>query len=356
MYEVLVEGTRGDLVELIHRGHVAVVDATGKLLYSAGDPDKLTSMRSAAKPIQAIPIVESGAADHFGLNSEDLAIICSSHNSEPVHIDAVTRLLTKLELSEAALQCGTHPPFDRRSADEILRTGRELSPAYSNCSGKHTGMLALAAFLGHPLEGYYLPGHEVQRIILDTMSRVTEVPASDIRIGVDGCGVPVFGLPLRAMALAFARLADPEAMPEGKREAARRLRDAMLEHPYLVAGRNRICTALMQKATGKVVAKSGADGIYCVGVLPGVLSGEAPEIQPAGSPEVSRHRGIGIAVKIDDGSDRARHPAVMETLRQLGILTPEELEALAWYHRTPIKNFRGETVGELRPVFELHKH
>lgn len=345
MCEVLVEGTRGDLVELIHRGHVAVVDATGGLLYSAGDPDKLTSMRSAAKPIQAIPIIESGAADRFGLDSGDLAIICSSHNSEPVHIEAVTRLLAKLGLSEEALQCGTHPPFDRRSADEIIRGGRELSPAYSNCSGKHTGMMALAAFLGHPLEGYFLPGHEVQQIILDTISQVTEVPRSEIRIGVDGCGVPVFGLPLRAMALAFARLADPDRMPESKQEPARQLRDAMLKHPYLVAGRNRICTALMQKAPGKVVAKSGADGIYCVGVLPGVVSGVSDHLP-----------GIGIAVKIDDGSDRARHPVVMETLRQLGALTGEELDALGWYHRTPIKNFRGETVGELRPAFRLRKH
>jgi hypothetical protein len=207
------------------------------------------------------------------------------------------------------------------------------------------------------------------------------------------------------MALAFARLADPEAMPEGKpeakpegkreatpgskreampgskreampggrREATRRLRDAMLEHPYLVAGRNRICTALMQKAPGKVVAKSGADGIYCVGVLPGVVSEDLPAGRPAGWPAdlptdlaedrpaaalgVSGHPpGIGIAVKIDDGSDRARHPVVMETLRQLGVLTSAELEALAWYHRTPIKNFRRETVGELRPAFRLRKH
>jgi L-asparaginase II len=342
MATVLVEQTRGPLVENFYRGDVAVVDATGRLLYATGDADKVTFWRSSAKPIQAMPVVLSGAAERFGFGSQHLAIFSASHNGEEIHTRTVMEALSKAGLTTDWLQCGTHPPFDRETAEAIEAAGQQPKSVHNNCSGKHSGMLSMAKHMGLPLENYMEPDSELQQLILANVADVTGVPADDIAIGVDGCGVPVFGLPVRNMAYAFARLADPSYMPKGKEEAGRRFRDAMIEHPYLVAGRKRICTELMALPGGRFVAKSGAEGVYCVGVLPSAV--------PAA---LGATGGIGIAVKIEDGHERARHIAVVEAMRQLGLLTEGDLASLKRYSGMTITNVAGRVVGEMRPAFEL---
>ncbi|HYF91681.1 MAG TPA: asparaginase [Symbiobacteriaceae bacterium] len=347
MPAIVVEQTRGPLVENIVRGDVAVVDATGRLLFQVGDAGKVTFWRSSAKPIQAMPVVLTGAAEALGLESKHLAIFAASHNGEEVHTRTVLDALQKAGLTTEWLQCGSHAPFDRGAAAALEAAGQEPGYIHNNCSGKHAGMLAMARHLGLPLDNYMDPGSDLQKLILANVADVTGVSAGDITLGVDGCGVPVFGLPIRNMAYAFARLADPSFMPAGKDEAGRRFRDAMLEHPYLVAGRKRICTELITLPGGRFVAKSGAEGVYCVGILPHALS---DELKAAGA-----KGGVGIAVKIEDGNNNARHQVTVEAMRQLGLLTEADLTALARYGVFPVKNYAGRLVGEIRAAFSLQE-
>lgn len=347
MSTIVVEQTRGPLVENLYRGDGAVVDASGKLLFRVGDAQKVTYWRSSAKPIQAMPLVLSGAAQAFGFGPQHLAQFCASHNGEPIHTETVLDAMQRAGLSPELLQCGPHAPFDRESAAALTAAGLEPGRLHNNCSGKHTGMLALAKHLGLPLDNYLDPASEVQQTILATVAQVVGLAPSEIAIGIDGCGVPVFGLPVTNMAYAFARLADPDQMPPGHEEAGRLFRDAMREHPHLVAGRRRICTELMALPTAKLVAKSGAEGVYCVGVLPEAVQA-SPVLRAAGVTG-----GIGIAVKAEDGHKDVRHLMVVEILRQLELLTADDLAALSRYTSIPIKNWAGRQVGEMRPRFTL---
>lgn len=349
MSAVLVEQTRGPLVENRYRGTVAVVDATGRLLFQVGDPATVTYWRSSAKPIQAMPVVLTGAGAAFGFTAEDLAIFAASHNGEDVHLQAVLGAMERAGLTTALLQCGAHEPFDRAAADALKEAGQEPEYLHNNCSGKHTGMLAMAKHLGLPFDTYMDPASDLQQLILANVAEVTGVPAGDILLGTDGCGVPVFGLPVSNMAYSFARLADPAHMPTGKEEAGRRFRDAMLQHPYLVAGRKRICTELMTLPGGRFVAKSGAEGVYCVGVLPEAAAA-SPVLQGAGAVG-----GVGIAVKIEDGNHHARHQVTVEIMRQLSLLTESDEKALSRYGAVPVTNVAGAVVGEIRPAFQLNR-
>lgn len=357
MSAVLLEMTRGPLVENRFRGSIAVVDGTGRLLLSAGDPEMVTYWRSAAKPIQAMALVQTGAADRFGFRPEHLALFAASHNGEPVHTAGVAEALQLAGVGPEALQCGIHAPFDRETAEKTP----EPTAVHNNCSGKHTGMLALARHLGLALTHYLDPASPLQQRILATVAEAVGMEPGEIAIGVDGCGVPVFGLPISRMALAYARLADPAAMqagtvgPQGAgadlaeagglAEAARRFRDAMRAHPYLVAGRKRICTALMQNLP--VVAKSGADGVYSVGILPEAVE-RLPLLQALGA-----KGGVGLAVKMESGAGRERDLVVVEVLEQLGLLGEAEREALSWWRPGPIKNHARREVGQIRLTVEL---
>ncbi|MDF2627484.1 MAG: asparaginase [Symbiobacteriaceae bacterium] len=345
MTAIVAEQTRGPLVENIFRGDVAVVDATGRVLCRVGDAGKVTFWRSSAKPIQAMPLVLSGAADAFGFGLQHLAIFSASHNGEVVHTETVLDALAKAGLATELLQCGAHAPFDRETTEALAAAGQEPGSIHNNCSGKHTGMLALAKHLGLPLENYLDPESELQRLIRANVADVTGLSFEEIAIGVDGCGVPVFGLPLRNMAYAFARLADPEAMPEGKAEAGRRFRDALLAHPYLVAGRKRICTEIMGLPGGRFVAKSGAEGVYCVGVLPHAV--------PKALRDAGAVGGLGIAVKIEDGNNNVRQQVTVEVMRQLELLTADDVAALGRYGTFLVKNHAGRVVGEVRTAFTV---
>ncbi len=279
------------MVESVHRVSVAVVDAGGRLIARAGDPELTTFWRSAAKPFQAMPVVADGAADRFGFTMRELALACSSHSSEPAHLEVAEGMLKKVGLAERALACGTHPPLSPLVAEQVLRQGILMTPRWSNCSGKHIGMLALALTCGWPIEGYERAEHPLQRRVLAEVSRWTDYPAERMRFGVDGCTVVCFGLPLRAMALAYARFG------VSREPAAVRLREAMGVFPELIAGQGRLETDLGVATQGAVIAKVGADGIYCA-TIPSA--------------------GLGIALKVEDGDMRSSAPALLAVVRALG--------------------------------------
>lgn len=347
MSTIVVEHTRGPLVESLFRGDAALVDGTGRLLMQVGSAAKKTYWRSSAKPIQAMPIILSGAADAFGFEPNHLALFCASHNGDEIHTATALEVLQKAGLGPEYLQCGAHLPYDKEAADRLLAAGLQPGAIHNNCSGKHSGMLSLAAHLGLPLENYLEPDSSLQQLILANVADVVGLQPDQISIGVDGCGVPVFGLPLLNMAYSFARLANPEQMPSGKSEAARRLRDAMMQHPHNVAGRNRICTEIMSLPGRRWVAKSGAEGVYCIGLLPETVQ-SSPQLREAGA-----EGGVGIAIKAETGSADVRHMMLFEILSQLGLLTEADRQVLSKYGPQPIKNHAGRLVGERRPAFIL---
>jgi len=336
----LVEVWRGAIVESRHRGHLIAVDGKGNTIAALGSPETVTYLRSSSKPFQAIPVIVSGAADRFGFSEQEIAIACGSHSGEPIHVDTVRSMLDKIGLDESALKCGAHEPFSAEVAGELARTGQPPSVLQNNCSGKHTAMLALALHVGAPTESYDDWSNPVQQAIAGTIAEFSDVPVDQIAIGIDGCGVPVFGISVHAMALMYARLTwPPDSLDTATRNACARIVKAMIDYPEMVGGaKNRLDTELIKAGAGRLVSKIGAEGVYTVSVLP---STEWPN-------------GLGLALKIEDGDDhRARPPAVIEALRQLNVLSEDDLVALAAYAPTVIKNRRGDRVGEARAAFTL---
>jgi L-asparaginase II len=340
MPALLVEVWRGPIVESRHLGHLTAVDGSGGTIAALGSPETVTYVRSSGKPFQAIPVLSSGAADRFGFTEQEIAIACGSHSGEPMHVRTVRSMLQKIGLDESALKCGVHEPFSAEVARELARNQQPPNVLQNNCSGKHAAMLALARHVGAPTGSYDESTNPVQQAIAKTVAEFSDVPVDEIAIGVDGCGVPVFGIPVRAMALMYARLVSPLEKFDGQtREACARIVKAMVAFPEMVGGsKNRLDTELIKAAEGRMISKIGAEGVYTVGVLP---CEEWPE-------------GLGLALKIEDGDDhRARPPAVIEALRQLNVLSENELFALAPYAPTVITNRRGERVGEARAAFTL---
>ena len=336
----LVEVWRGPIVESRHRGHLTAVDGGGETVAALGLPETVTYIRSSGKPFQAMPLIVSGAADRFGFTEQEIAIACGSHSGEPIHVETVRSMLKKIGLDESALKCGVHEPFSAEVARELTRNQESPNVLQNNCSGKHAGMLALALHLGAPMESYDDSSNPVQQAIAKTIAEFSDTQLDQIALGVDGCGVPVFGVSVRAMALMYARLVAPsEGFAVGTRNACKRIVKAMVDFPEMVGGtKNRLDTELIKAGRGRLISKIGAEGVYTVGVLP---CAEWPN-------------GLGLALKIEDGDDhRARPPAVIEALRQLNVLAANELVALASYSPTVIRNRRGERVGEARAAFTL---
>jgi L-asparaginase II len=327
---MFIESHRGSVLESRHRVHVAVVDANGQLVAQAGDPAYTTFWRSAAKPFQALPLVEDGVVERFGLTRQDLALACASHSSEPGQVALVREFLQRIGCSERDLMCGPHKPLSDAVARDYETRGLRLTAVYSNCSGKHTGMLALAKHHGWPTEFYARIEHPVQQRCLAAVSRWTDMPVKQIGIAVDGCGVACFALPLRNMALAYARLRISDfglRIEQGEDKSAIRnpqsaIIEAMLHHPDLVAGEGRPCTEVMRAHPGRVVAKVGAEGVYSALLI---------------------REGLGITLKVEDGHSVASALAIAAVLAELG-LKPQPAALL----KKPITNSRGETVGEMR--------
>lgn len=320
-----IEVGRGGLVESRHRVLGALVDSQGRLLWSSGSAEQPVFLRSAAKPFQALTVVLTGAADRWGLEDWELAILCASHPGGPEHLAAVLSVLEKIREGEEALRCGPHWPSDERTSLALHARGEQPRPLHNNCSGKHAGMLAAAKHLGAPLETYLEPEHPVQRWNRRVLATLCSVEEEAILLGVDGCGVPTFALPLRAAALGYARLAHPQGLPPDWEAACRRIVRAMTTFPHLV--QPGFACQWMQVSGGRWVVKGGAEGYLGAGGV---------------------GQGIGLAVKNEDGSHRGLPTLVLQVLESLGLLRAEELQALEAHRHPPVLNTRGERVGEIR--------
>jgi L-asparaginase II len=336
--ELLAEVTRGGAVESTHIGTVVVSDVSGTPVAWSGDPTTFAYFRSSAKPFQAVPLIESGAADRFGFTPAELALCCSSHSAEASHQQQVTLMLGKLGLDTNALQCGAPLPMDEHEASLVVGGHKPKSPLQCDCSGKHTGMLASSLQLGYPTENYLEPGHPLQQTIRGIVAKVCRVCPDELRLATDGCSLPTFGTSIRSMAAAFAALAAPEAAPVGQGHehaaALNRLRGAMTTHPENVGGSHgRIDTDLMKHSGGRLVAKSGAEGLLCVGV---------PE------------RGLGIAIRVSDGSFRSHAVIIARVLEQLDLIEQSVIDAVMCGWDPRLFNHNRRHVGDIRAAFTLN--
>lgn len=327
MSEPLVHVIRGGQIESIHRGDWVIVNTEGKILAHKGDPMKRTFWRSSAKPFQAIPTLAAGAAERFNLTTSEISILCSSHNGEPGHVETVRGILRKMGFDDAALDCGASMPMSLDAALETARRGESFSALQNPCSGKHSGMLALSLLKQWSTEGYISKDHPVQTTMLKSISESVSLPEEKIGLAIDGCGVPVFELPIFNMALAYARLSKPEDHYTGDElKAAKSIGSAMTSAPFYVAGTGRIDTAIMEVTKGRILAKLGAESVYCVSIM---------------------SQGIGIALKIEDGAYRAIDPVIIDLLLRMNAIDDKERAALASFERPLLKNHRKEVIGHL---------
>ena len=322
-----VEVTRGGMVESRHRGAAVVMDAKGNAVHAWGEIERIVYPRSAIKPLQALAVVETGAAEAFAVTDAELALASASHCGQPQHMDVVLAWLERIGLGADDLECGAHEPLDPETAKARVRAGESPGPADNNCSGKHAGMLTTAKHLGEETAGYTRPGHPVQQRLRAILTDIGGADLSQAPEGTDGCGIPVFGMPLSAMARAMARMADTGGLEAGRAEAAGRIVAAMMSNPLLVSGRGRFDTIAMEAANGAFAVKTGAEGVHGA-ILPRL--------------------GLGVAVKIDDGARRAAQVAMAAILDYLGVLDGEAKVALAGFLETPVLNEKGERVGEIR--------
>ena len=342
-YQPVVELTRGKTIESIHHGAVAVADASGKLHAWWGDPQIVTYLRSSAKPFQALPLVESGAAAHYGLSPKQIAVICSSHSGTQEHVQTVASIQSMVGITEDDLLCGVHQPIHRETAQRLKEEHREPTPIFHNCSGKHTGMLAVARFIGESLSDYIDPHHPVQRLILQTFAEMCGLDPGEVVLGIDGCSVPTFAVPLQAAATAYARLVDSSGLSADRAEACRKVVAAMTSNPYMVAGPDRFDTRLMEVTDGRLLTKGGAEAYQGIGIPAGALGPDSAA--------------VGVAIKIGDGDRGQRACAIvaLAVLEELGALRGDEQEALAEFDPRALNNSRGLTVGQIRACFHLER-
>jgi len=324
---VLARVWRGAHVESQHRGAWVLAEPSGAVRASAGDSRQPVFARSSVKSLQALPLIESGAAARFGFSDAEIALALASHSGEPCHVEAVAALLGRLGLSEADLQCGPQPPADPTARLALEGAGLEPSRLHNNCSGKHAGFLALALHLGVDTARYLDPEAASQRRVREAVEAMALARPGEVTLAVDGCSAPTFRLPLERLATALARVANPADLPPERREACERMGRAVARHPELIAGsRKRLCTDLARATGGRIFPKVGGEAVYALGV---------------------RGASLGLAIKIDDGSARALAPLVVELLARLSLLAPGELEALSAWRSGPLRNWAGLEVGRL---------
>ena len=331
MSEIVLRYTRAGHVENIHRGDVAAVNCAGKIISSVGNANLPMFWRSAAKPFQALPFVRNGGLEKYNLSDEELAVLVSSHSGEDNHVALVRGILAKLGLDESVLDCGVLRPLHGKTYKKMLIAGEPITAVHNQCSGKHSQIIALAMMLGVPYEGYTKPEHEAQKLIFKHVAMASKVPEDKLEIGIDGCGVPVFYLPLYNMALAYARLSTPQRGDWGEYEvAATKIRDAMSKYPQVVSGTGRIDLAVPEITKGRIIAKIGSDAVYCLAV---------------------KDEDVGIAFKIEDGSFAAVTPMVIAVLKHLNLLTKDESAELDEKFPPILKNHRGEIIGTIETTF-----
>ncbi|MBI3676094.1 MAG: asparaginase [Proteobacteria bacterium] len=323
---VLVEVTRGERVESVHRGAIAIARADGRLAFALGDVETPVYSRSSLKPIQALPLVESGAADAFGLSDEEIALACASHSGEPMHTTRVAAWLSRIGCGENDLACGAHPARYEPVWEEMVKRGEKPTRIHNNCSGKHTGFLTVARHWDVSTQGYEHHDHPVQKAVEKTLLELSGLNGA-LPWGVDGCAAPNFALPLSGFARALAKIASPSGLSDVRAKACRRIVQAMMDHPELVSGTGRVCATFMQAANKRAAVKTGAEGFF---------AGIVPEM------------GLGIALKIDDGAGRGAETAMAAILAKLKLVDANG--PAGEILRAPVTNTRGKTVGERRPA------
>ncbi|RUU60360.1 asparaginase [Mesorhizobium sp. M2C.T.Ca.TU.002.02.1.1] len=329
---VVVEVTRGAVVESRHRGAISVLDADGKSVWEIGDTDRPVFPRSAVKAIQALPLVESGAADAYGFGNRELALACASHSGEPAHVELATAMLAKAGLDKTALECGAHWPSNHAAEIALARAGGVPNALHNNCSGKHSGFLCTCVHAGIAHAGYIKAGHALQEMVRDAMQSVTGAAHGVDNSGIDGCSIPTYAVPLKSFALGFARMATGRGFSPERARAAKRLLTACMAEPFLVSGTGKADVALMQAAPGRIFVKTGAEGVYCAAL---------PEL------------GLGIALKCDDGAGRAAEVMIAAVLAKL--LRGDEAVAakLSELAHPAVESRIGAKVGLLRPTAAL---
>ena len=324
---VLARVWRGDHVESQHRGAWVVTDTAGRVLTSVGEVDWPFFARSSIKSLQALPLIETGAAERWGYTPSELALTLSSHNGAEQHTRAALAILKRLDLDESALQCGVQTPDDPQARDALVRAGRKPRAIHNNCSGKHVGFLALARHLGEDEDRYLDPQSEVQRLVRRAVVDLTDLDESELTTAIDGCSAPTFRMPLSSLATAFARVSNPDGLEASRRDALRGMLSAVAAHPAMVAGDyKRLCTALLRASEGRLFPKIGAEAVYAVGL---------------------RGEDRALAVKIDDGGLRALHAVVLSLLERLGWLDAGALSELEPFRGRPLENRVGREVGHI---------
>ena len=323
---ILAEVLRGSLVESRHRGAIAVVDADGGTVLALGDVTTPIFPRSAVKALQALPLVESGAAEAYGFGDEELALACASHSGEPGHVAGVMHMLSKAGLDASALRCGAHWPMAQSAVAALARTG-EPSALHNNCSGKHAGFLCVACAKGIDHADYWRPQHPVQREVKAVLENLTGAVLGDDRCAIDGCSVPTWAIPLQNLACAFAKFGTGISLAPERARAAARLRAACAQKPWHVAGTGRFCTEIMQQFGARVFVKTGAEGVYC-GALP--------------------EQGFGITIKCDDGAGRAAQAIMAAIIARFLPLSDAERAALERFVHPTLRNWNGFEIGALR--------
>ncbi|MER9895459.1 asparaginase [Mesorhizobium sp. M0119] len=330
---VLVEVLRGAIVESAHRGAVAVFDADGKPVWEIGDTGQPVFPRSAVKAIQALPLVESGAADAYGFGDRELALACASHSGEPPHVELARAMLAKAGLDETALECGAHWPSSHGATLALARAGSAPNALHNNCSGKHSGFLCTCVHSGIAHRGYVKAGHASQEMVREAMQAVTGAAHDADHRGTDGCSIPTYAVPLRSFALGFARMATGAGFEPVRARAAERLLSACMAEPFFVAGTGRSDVAMMEAAPGRIFVKGGAEGVFCAAL---------PEL------------GLGIALKCDDGAGRAAEVMVAAVLAKLLHADHALAAKLIEQANPPIESRIGAKVGALRPTAALN--
>lgn len=333
--EPLAVVTRQHVVESVHYGLICIVNAYGEIIFHIGDPHSKIYFRSSAKPLQALALIQSGAAKAYGFSLKEIAVACASHTGQEMHQNIVLSMLKKTGLNEQNLHCGTARPYNKDERARLIIEGLKPNALHCGCSGKHAAMLALAKFRGYPLDDYESINNPVQREIMNLVAQFADVDADEITTGIDGCGSPVYLLTAYHTALSYAKLMQcAKDSKEVHHMACKIIFDAMTAYPEMVAGDKEFCTELIKAANGKVIGKIGSEAVYCLGL---------------------RQKQLGVCIKIADGADRALYPVVMQILKDLGVLSNEEFLSLSRWHTTGITNNLGQITGKLQPFFDLSR-
>ena len=327
MNPVLVEVYRNKVLESFHRGVVCVVDNDGKIIYSEGDVNQICYPRSAMKFLQVLPLIENGGIERFNFTLEEIAIMCGSHNSEAEHLRVVNSILRKIGLDKDRLFCGPQYPTSKKDADELIRKNEKPQHIHNNCSGKHAGMLALCVLLEVPTDDYINPDHPIQRMILNVCSEMYEYEKDKIVIAKDGCSAPIFSIPVYNQAVGFKNFVSPEKFSEKRKEACKIVIEAISKYPFMIAGSKRYCTDMMKICAPKIIGKTGAEGVFCLGL---------PEQK------------VGVCIKIDDGKMLPQYNVAQAFIEATDLFSNETLQPLHHYLQEDILNFNKFIVGEIK--------